>query len=229
MSAPALNIPCGTIISTCSFFSYLIRNDPPAAGLAGNRFPVHFDLGGRHSAGPNSRRRLSGLWIGEIMNYACQQLRVPFLNKNTTARTGRTHTFLCRKHSDDQAERPLPHAVEDSHFDLEQGQGCDAVVSVNVSRRVSWRQNRLDPGAAAKWPERHDVAKVLSALLFLWNGLEREGGGGHRKVTPSTQTTVSSDWTIIKKVYKSKSRNSLFYVRQSIERVLSIFLHVQSI
>lgn len=45
----------------------------------------------------------------------------------------KTLTFLCRKHSKNAAERPLSHIVVDSHCHLKQGQGCDAVVSVNIS------------------------------------------------------------------------------------------------
>lgn len=80
-------------------------------------------------------------------------------------------TFFCGKHCDDAAERALAQAVVHAHFHFELGQGCHAVVSVNVPRRIRRRQHRLDPGAAAKWAESHDVAKVLSALLFLWNWL----------------------------------------------------------
>lgn len=45
-------------------FSYLICNDLLAAGPGGDRFPVHLDLRGWHSAGPNSWWRLRGLWKG---------------------------------------------------------------------------------------------------------------------------------------------------------------------
>lgn len=42
-------------------------------------------------------------------------------------------TFLCRKHLNNAAERPLSHIVVDSHCHLELGQGRDAVISVDVS------------------------------------------------------------------------------------------------
>lgn len=80
-------------------------------------------------------------------------------------------TFFCWKHSDDTAEYSLSHAVIDSHFHFKLRQGCNAVISVNISRRIRWSQHCLDPGAAANWTESHNIAKVLSALLFFWNWL----------------------------------------------------------
>lgn len=81
-------------------------------------------------------------------------------------------TFLCWKHSDNMTERPLSNAVVHSHFHFKLGQGCDAVISVNISRCIGWCQHSLDPGAATKWAESHNIAKILSILLFLWNWLK---------------------------------------------------------
>lgn len=96
-------------------------------------------------------------------------------------------TFLCREHFNHTAERPLSHAVVDSHCHLKLGQGRNAVISVNISGCIRRCQHCLDPGAAAKWAESHDITKVLPALLFLWNWLRQ----GQKKVTPLTQTSVS--------------------------------------
>ena len=80
-------------------------------------------------------------------------------------------TLLRRKNSNNTAELALPQAVVHAHLHFKQGQGCDAVVSANISGCIGRCQNRLGPGAAAEWAESHHIAKVLSALLLLWNWL----------------------------------------------------------
>lgn len=80
-------------------------------------------------------------------------------------------TFFCREHSDHTAKLAFPYDVVDSYFHFKLGQRCNAVVSVDISRCIRWCQNCLDPSAAAKWAESHNIAKVLSALLFLRNWL----------------------------------------------------------
>lgn len=52
--------------------SYLIRQDLPAAGIRGNRFPVHFDLRGWHGTCPDSRWCLRRLWRQQTIGKSCQ-------------------------------------------------------------------------------------------------------------------------------------------------------------
>lgn len=68
--------------------SYLIRQDLPAAGTRGNRFPVHLDLRGGHGACPNSRWRLRRLWIQQTISKGCQ---------NTVWVPTRCVSHMCKK------------------------------------------------------------------------------------------------------------------------------------
>lgn len=90
-----------------------------------------------------------------------------------TGKLGR-FTFLCWEDSDHVAELTFPVAVVDAHFHFKLGQRCNVVIFVNIPGRIRWRHNCLDPSAAANRAERHDVAEVLAALVFLRNWLSAQ-------------------------------------------------------
>lgn len=102
----------------------------------------------------------------------------------------RRPTFLCREDSDHLAELTLPDAVVDAHFHFELGQRCNAVIFVNIPGCVRWGYNCLDPSAAAKRAERHNVAEVLAALVFLRNWLSVEDDTVDLKQQKSILTVI---------------------------------------
>lgn len=104
-----------------------------------------------------------------------------------------TRTFLSRVNGGHRAEWAFSSVVVNPHFDLVWGEGGDAFVLENISRRFWGGDGGLHPTLRPQWAESHHIAKTQAALELLRNGLKGSGmNRGHGVIQVSHRFSYSS-------------------------------------